>query len=166
MKTIAALIFAACIAGCSGSQKSARDSSAEAVEEVHGYEADFHPSDHDPDHAPVTGTPALNGHRPDSATGGEPSPNADEEYVQGFRVQVFSTSSIDAAKAKQAEARSYFPGEWFYMQYDPPAYKIRAGNFRQRFEADRFARLAAEKGFTDAWTVPEKVFKNPPSPPR
>lgn len=166
MKTMATVFFAAFIAGCGGVQQTARDSGAEAADDLHREEADFRPSDHDPDRAPATGGAATNGHRPDSAAAGDSSLYTDEEYVQGFRVQVFSTTSIDAAKARRAEAESYFPGELFYMQYDPPTYKIRAGNFRQRFEADRFARLAADKGFTDAWTVPEKVFKHPPSSPR
>jgi hypothetical protein len=166
MKTAITLLAAGFIAGCSGGQQAARDGSAESAEELHRYESDFRPSDHDPDRSPAHGGAATNGSRPDTSAGYDPSLSADEEYVQGFRVQLFSTTSIDAAKAKRAEAESYFPGEWFYMQYDPPTYKLRAGNFRQRFEADRFARLAAEKGFTDAWTVPEKVFKRSPSPPR
>jgi hypothetical protein len=165
MKTTLTILLATVLGGCSGGQQLPRDEKAEAAEELKQQEADFRPSDHDPD------LPRARGHGivllpSDSAEAAGPSHGADEEEIQGFRVQIFSTTNIDAAKAKQAEAESYFPGEWFYMQYDPPAYKIRAGNFRQRFEADRFARLAVEKGFTDAWTVPEKVFKHPPRPTR
>lgn len=166
MKFIAVMLLGAFVAGCSSVPEAVRDRNAEAAEELRRAEADFRPSDHDPDRAPVSGNGLTVGLRPDSAQAGDSSASNDEEEVQGFRVQIFSTTSIDAAKARKAEAESYFPGEWFYMQYDPPAYKIRAGNFRQRFEADRFARLAAEQGFTDAWTVPEKVFKHPSPPSR
>jgi hypothetical protein len=165
MKTLAAFLAAAFIAGCSGVDQTARDRGTEAADELHKYESEFRPSDHDPDRAAASGIGIPIGLRPDSSAAGDSSASSDEEEVQGFRVQIFSTTSIDAAKAKQAEAESYFPGVWFYMQYDPPTYKIRAGNFRQRFEADRFARLAADNGFTDAWTVPEKVFKHPAPPP-
>ena len=159
------ILVAAALGGCTGGQQLPRDEKAEVAEELKQQESDFRPSDHDPDltRARGRGIVLLPS---DSAAAGDTSSSTEEEEIQGFRVQIFSTTNIDAAKAKQSEAESYFPGEWFYMQYDPPTYKIRAGNFRQRFEADRFTRLAAEKGFTDSWTVPEKVFKHPPHPHR
>ncbi|MEW6509423.1 MAG: SPOR domain-containing protein [Bacteroidota bacterium] len=162
-----AMLFVLVLAGCAGSQQSQEEGDAAASETLRRYEADFRPSDHDP--APG------NAMQRDSAghlTGRETPVTADtaateaEEYVQGFRVQIFSTTNIDAAQARKTEAESYFPGEWIYLEYDPPTYKIRVGNFRARYEADRFARLAAEKGFADAWTVPEKVLRHPGTPPR
>jgi hypothetical protein len=87
------------------------------------------------------------------------------DQAPGYRVQLISTTSIDEAKARKLYAESLFPAEWFYLQYDPPTYKIRAGNFLIRFDADRFRSQAVERGFAGAWVVPEHVFKNPPPPP-
>ncbi len=81
--------------------------------------------------------------------------------VQGFRVQLFSTSEIDDANAKKAKAENSFPDEWFYVVYDQPTYKLRGGNFVNRTAADAFAKHLTGKGFPDAWTVPEKIVKNP-----
>jgi hypothetical protein len=86
--------------------------------------------------------------------------------VQGFRVQVFSSTSIDAVRTKREEFESLFPEEWFYVEHHAPSYKLRAGNFLNRFEADRFARTLADQGYTEAWAVPEKVFKSPGKRPQ
>lgn len=102
--------------------------------------------------------------------GESPLPTAGE-MVQGFRVQAFSTTNIDLASAKKADLEGMFPGEWFYMDYASPSYKIRAGNFLAKLDADRFARVMNDMGFADAWAVPERVYKSigrrptPPPPP-
>jgi hypothetical protein len=164
MKSIALLLIpAALLSACSPGRETTHESPAAAAGDAMGrFESDFRPSDHDtlpapPSHADA---PLLRQNRdnPGNAAAQE------GELVQGFRVQIYSTTDIDAAKAKKLEAESYFPSEWFYLQYDPPTYKIRGGNFLQRYEAERFVRLAAEKGFGDSWAVPEKVFKQAPPP--
>jgi hypothetical protein len=129
------------------------------------YEEDFQPADHDPD------IYVLLGEQRDSAQhrgNFQPSvtPTEPAEVVAGFRVQLLSSEDIDEARTKKAEAESLFPNEWIYMVYDPPTYKIRAGNFVARFEADRFLKQAIERGYKNAWIVPEKVFKNPLSAPQ
>jgi hypothetical protein len=85
--------------------------------------------------------------------------------VQGFRVQILSTASIDSANARLREAAEAFPSEWYYLEYDAPTYKVRAGNFLTKYEADRFAKQLIERGYKTAWTVPQRVYKNPPPPP-
>jgi len=150
------------IAGCSSSPESSRETSSPAPKDVLArWEADFRPSDHDT-------LPAALQRPGASRTGGDsdtlqasPGTGAESELVPGFRVQIFSTTDIDEANQKKAEAEADFPSEWFYMQYDPPTYKIRAGNFIERYEAERFARQAIDKGFTDSWAVPEKVLRQP-----
>jgi hypothetical protein len=167
MKLIALLFIpAALLSACSPGTEATHESPATGAQDAMGrYESDFRPSDHDtlpppPSHADA---PALRQNR--DIPGNAAAPEGEGELVQGFRVQIYSTTDIDAAKAKKLEAESYFPSEWFYLQYDPPTYKIRGGNFLQRYEAERFVRLAADKGFGDSWAVPEKVFKQPPPPP-
>jgi hypothetical protein len=95
-------------------------------------------------------------------TAGDSSTAISMELVQGFRVQVFSTLNIDLARMKKEEVELLMPEDWFYLEYDPPAYKIRGGNFTTRVDADRFARMLIEKGFADSWAVPQRVYKAPP----
>jgi hypothetical protein len=150
--------------GCGGRQEATRDSTADAGATLRGFEADFNPSSLDP----VPGGPARATH-PDSvsATSGHSgTPTASgAESVQGFRVQVFSTTNIDEANAKKATLEEAIPQERVYIEYDPPAYKIRAGNFLTRYDADRFVRFLSDRGFTGAWAVPQRVLKNPPPIP-
>ncbi|HTR99094.1 MAG TPA: SPOR domain-containing protein [Bacteroidota bacterium] len=166
MKRLAACaLLGALIAGCTSSPESTRSTPPPGPGDALGrWEADFRPSDHD-----TTGAPPLRPRVPgtDAASrdtlAGAPPPGGENELVPGFRVQIFSTTDIDEANQKKAEAEADFPAEWFYMVYDPPTYKIRGGNFIERYEAERFARQAIEKGFKDSWAVPEKVLRTPPS---
>ncbi len=126
-------------------------------------EESFNPSDYDP----VAPAPRRDttGH---VAPGIEALPKelapGDADRVPGYRVQLISTTSIDEANAKKLYAESLFPAEWFYLEYDPPTYKIRAGNFLVRFDAERFRALITARGFPGAWVVPDRVFNNPPLP--
>jgi hypothetical protein len=160
---LAVLLLAGCGAGGDASREPSRTAGGDPLIR---FESDFRPSDHDTLPAPPPHTVgALSQGKGEPA--GTPNPaGGEDELVPGFRVQIFATTDIDAAKAKKLEAESDFPSEWFYLQYDPPTYKIRGGNFIQRYEAERFVRLAVEKGFANSWSVPEKVFRQPPPPPR
>ena len=166
MKPAWIILAAALLAGCGTGRESASSGTPAPGSDLKAFEADFRPSDHDPRPAARPGSadhPVVHG---DPTAPADSTYTANEEFVQGFRVQIFSSPNIDLAKQKLAEAEVYFPGEWFYIQYDPPAYKIRAGNFLQRYEADRFGKLAVERGFNESWTVPEKVVKHPGPPQR
>jgi hypothetical protein len=157
---IAALVIS--LAGCGPSRDAAKEEAGKSTtEDVRRFESDFRPSDYDPD-------PEKNIHPSVTTSGVSDTPKTGEEspeQIQGYRVQIFQSASIDEAKAQKSAAESLFPLEWFYLQYDPPTYKVRAGNFASRFEADRFAKVMTEKGFPGSWAVPERVFKSPPNPP-
>jgi hypothetical protein len=106
----------------------------------------------------------------DSSIQVNPSPvETPNEYVSGFRVQIFSSTDIDEANGMKVAAEQRFPGEVFYVAYEPPTYKVRVGDFLQRYDADRLARTLREAGYSDSWIVPDRVLKNPqlkaPEPP-
>ena len=167
-------LFAACAlagalnAGCSSSPESSRTAPPPGPGDgLARWEADFRPSDHDTLSAPPPRAGVQGGSAGERDTLAASAPAGGESVlVPGFRVQIFSTTDIDEANQKKAEAEADFPAEWFYMQYDPPTYKIRGGNFLERYEAERFARQAIEKGFRDSWAVPEKVFRRVSPPDR
>jgi hypothetical protein len=158
------MIAAVTLVGCgAATDVTKRTEQPPPADDLTKYESDFRPSDHDPvvASAMTTDTAGTVSESTSSVEAGVPV-----EYVPGFRVQIFASTSIDAAKQKKQDAEALFPTEWFYIQYDPPTYKIRAGNFQQRYEAERFARQADQQGFKESWAVPERVLKNPPPPQR
>ncbi|MBP1691969.1 MAG: sporulation protein [Bacteroidetes bacterium] len=149
------------LSGC-GSTKEVKGSESKATQdEIRQFESTFQPSDYDPAKAqPADRHPRL----VDTSNvelADDLAVPANQETMQGFRVQVFSTTNIDVARVRKAEFEAAFPDEWFYVEYEAPTYKLRAGNFKNRFEADRFARTLTDQGFPEAWAVPEKVFKSP-----
>ncbi len=163
MRTILPLFLALTLAACAGTKQSQRPREEPTfAEQIVKYEASFRPSDYDPDATrqsrdTMAQRAATDSVAPDTLA-------STEELTQGFRVQLFSSMSIDEAKAKKTDVEEAFPGEWFYLEYDPPAYKVRAGNFLSRYEAEKFVKQLEEKGFPGAWTVPARVFRNPPEP--
>jgi hypothetical protein len=165
MKGTAAVAVVLCLAGCASSpQRSTDGREGGAPSALRQYENQFTPSDYDPDPGR-----AMNA-APDSGSSlhtvsADPTAPLHATMVPGFRVQLVATSSIDEVNTRKTQAEEAFPGEWFYIEFDPPSYKLRAGNFQTRFDADRFARTLAARGFGDAWTVPEHVFQSPPPPP-
>jgi hypothetical protein len=159
------IVFAALfMGGCASTRMPAEKAKETPGERMRRFEADFRPSDYD--RTPEREPGAVEG-RSEAPVDSTPAPVTAPapEQEPGFRIQIFSTTSIDEANARKAVAEEQFPNEWFYLEYDQPTYKIRAGNFRTRFAAERFLDQLTEKGFPGAWVVPEKVFKNPPPPP-
>ena len=165
MKALTIIAVIVVLSGCAPGKETVKSEGAtEEMAELHRYEATFAPSEYDQnveelfreakEAVETEGAPDL------------PVPSTQPpEIVSGFRVQIISSSNIDEAKQMKTAAESLFPGEWFYLVYDAPAYKLRVGNFLARFEADRFAKLLSEKGYKDAWVVPERVYRNPPPRP-
>jgi len=165
-KRLTPILFVLLLIGCGHSKETTRAGDArESGGAMSRYEEDFQPADHDPEIYALLGEQRDSTQHQDNF---QPSttPTQPTEVVAGFRVQLVSSEDIDGARTKMAEAESLFPNEWIYMVYDPPTYKIRAGNFVARFEADRFLKQAMEKGYKNAWIVPEKVFKNPIAAPQ
>ena len=161
------VVMAFIVAGCSGTKETStkRPAPAEGSSEADAYERTFSPADHDPDNRTAPNQGTQNG--PTSTVGFDSSAASESEMIQGFRVQLLATTDIDEVTSRKALLEQNFPTEWFYVEFDPPVYKLRAGNFATRYEADRFARTLAVQGFPDAWSVPARVLKNPPPvPPR
>ena len=149
------------IAGCSSSKDSAPGNGESAAGTMQRYEAEFDPTLYNPDVAPYLAEELPPRSEPVRTTAGVANPSP-SELVQGFRVQIYASTNIDQAADQKEIAEELFPEEWFYLVYDPPTYKIRAGNFLNRFEADRFLRDLRTEGFRDSWIVPDKILKNIP----
>jgi len=81
----------------------------------------------------------------------------EEEVVQGFRIQVFSSSGVDEAALMKDVVAGKFIGDSVYVVYDAPVYKIRVGDFVNRYEANQRLPEFTEKGYRDAWIVPDRI---------
>jgi hypothetical protein len=163
MKTLVAASLLFLLAGCSSRmERSAEPRSDEGLDVLRRYEAEFTPSDFDS----LRTTDSLAATHGNLSNAGNNSSVLDaSESMQGFRVQLLSTTNIDDATSMRSRAEAAFPDEWFYVEFDPPTYKLRAGNFHSRYDADRFARALSGKGFAEAWPVPARIVRNPPPPP-
>lgn len=83
---------------------------------------------------------------------------ADEEEIEGYRVQLISTRDEEEARAVLRNAVLSFD-EQVYREFHDPYYKIRVGDFRSRYEAVLLQEKAIAMGFTDAWVVRSKIKK-------
>jgi hypothetical protein len=83
----------------------------------------------------------------------------EEEVVQGFRIQVFSSSGVDEATLMKDILTKKFIGDSVYVVYDAPVYKVRVGDFLNRYEANQRLPEFMEKGYRDAWIVPDRIVQ-------
>lgn len=165
MRNVSLILIALFATACSGPKESQRTAEeSDSSEDLWRHEATFRPSEYDPNLETI-----LKGAVAGEGMGDKPVSTPDIprelELIPGFRVQLFSAQSIDEANEMKSEVEALFPDVQFYLVYDSPTYKIRGGNFLARFEADRFVKQLADRGYSDAWIVPEKVYKNPPPRP-
>jgi hypothetical protein len=163
MKQLPIIAVALLLSACGSTKEAAKPERTDSgyMDDLRKYEAQFRPSDYDVEIEAILKADKENTLK-EKETPAQTGQIRPQELVTGFRVQIYSSTNIDQANEKKAQAEARFPGEWFYIVYDPPTYKLRAGNFLARFEADRFAQHLAEEGYRDAWIVPERVYKNPP----
>jgi hypothetical protein len=159
MERIVIAVVVGVLASCSTTRES-EDDSKRGIS-LRESEASFRPSEFDqpvrdffPEHQGAA--------ERDTSSATANLPLQPPDLTQGYRVQIFATTTYDDATRMKAAVEAQFADEWFYLVYDAPTYKLRGGNFRERYEADRFARLLSEKGYKDGWVVPEKVHSNPP----
>ena len=85
-----------------------------------------------------------------------------DQSVMGFRLQLYSTTSLDEAERKRDELAAKLlefeqDAESISLVFDAPYYKIRYGNYLNRNDADLQRSVLQKIGLTDAWVVRDKV---------
>ena len=101
---------------------------------------------------------ALNNGAAGSSSGGGGSA-ATYSSSYGYRVQIYSGSSRGAAFNAQAKFNKEFPEMRTYIIYREPNFKVRAGDFRSRIEAERM-KEQLKAWFPVMFIISEKI--NPP----
>ena len=84
---------------------------------------------------------------------------ADGTTVNGFRVQIFTGENRKDAYSAQGKFLEEFPDIRTYIIYNEPNFKVRAGDFRTRLEAEKLQE-ELKKWFTGTFIITEKI--NPP----
>jgi hypothetical protein len=77
------------------------------------------------------------------------------KITQGYRIQAYATTNFKDAEKKKEDLLSVIDDP-IYVVYDPPYYKIRAGNFEKEEQAKDLKKVLEEMG-NDAWVVQSKV---------
>lgn len=81
-----------------------------------------------------------------------------DSEINGFRVQVYKTSTMLDSKEKQTLYVEMFGENNVKLIFEEPFYKIRVGNFRTRNEAENFQDELLKNGFRSTIVVPDKVI--------
>lgn len=84
----------------------------------------------------------------------------DSSY-NGYRVHVFTEIGNEAlahAQEVKAQFEKAFPDIPIYLTYVEPHFRLRAGDFRNRVEAEKYLRLIKPR-FKEAFVTQDKIFK-------
>ncbi|MGZ3767870.1 MAG: SPOR domain-containing protein [Mucilaginibacter sp.] len=85
----------------------------------------------------------------------------DAVTANGFRVQIYTGENRKDAYNAQAKFQEEFPDIRTYIIYNEPNFKVRAGDFRTRLEAEKLED-ELRKWFAGMFIISEKI--NPPKP--
>ncbi len=98
-------------------------------------------------------TPAPTTPPPTTPTKVTPPPSV----TYGYRVQILATSNKEKADMFAKEAQARFRDQKVYVEFIPPYYKVRVGDFITREEAEAFRAKAKSLGYFDAFIVESQI---------
>jgi hypothetical protein len=78
------------------------------------------------------------------------------QTVAGYQVQLLQTEDAKLARSTVREAILALNVDVETI-YEAPYYKIRAGRFVNRYDAEQLQNLATEKGYANCWVVRTQV---------
>ena len=90
-----------------------------------------------------------------------PDPVKRPSKIQGYRLQIFSASSQQAADQAQAKARQALQRDDIYVEFEPPFFKVRIGNFRSRKSAEALMKTVVASGYDTPFTVETMILVSP-----
>ncbi len=78
------------------------------------------------------------------------------EKIMGYRVQIFATLKKEKAQYIADQARRIL-SKSVYVEYVPPFYKVRVGDFRNREDAEEYRDYLRANGYPDAFVVETEI---------
>jgi len=82
--------------------------------------------------------------------------NKREPYNDGFRIQVYQSTERAEVFQWQSDLKKNFPDLKFYIEFHQPYFRLRVGNFRNRFEGLGLLSIIKES-FPHAYMVADHV---------
>lgn len=79
----------------------------------------------------------------------------------GFRIQVVNTNDRGKAFAAKTKAYQNFPELKAYLLYKAPFYKLKLGNFKERWEAEEYLDAIKQHFPSGIYIVPDTIEVNP-----
>ncbi|MBR9978205.1 MAG: SPOR domain-containing protein [Bacteroidetes bacterium] len=154
---LAVLGFAVLLLGCTASDESTR----KEEKSIQEHEQSFDPAEYRTEPVVTPETPEPVEEHP--AEEEQPLWVERTERVMGYRLQLFSTTDIDKAQDALVRIREdcrllNIDVGRIDMSFDAPYYKVRAGDFLNKTEADTARDMLHEAGLEDAWVVRDNVF--------
>ncbi|MEM8599695.1 MAG: SPOR domain-containing protein [Bacteroidota bacterium] len=165
------LVLGLVLAACSGTQKQDDPTDVPTLGETPGYET-FDPSPYDREPAAQTASGPVQHDVPDVLMAGQVEPPEPEgpRFVQGYRIQVFSSPDKAAADRVADNVEAWWRSvrrspsvpssmagnatpEVLYLQ---PYYRVRMGSFQYRDEAESALDFVRQR-FGDAFLMPERI---------
>ncbi|HSR37483.1 MAG TPA: SPOR domain-containing protein [Phnomibacter sp.] len=80
---------------------------------------------------------------------------------KGYRVMIINTNNRDLAYKMRGDVLRYFPNQAVYMAYQAPYFKLKAGDFIKREDAEKF-RKELSKYFTESFFIVSDIIKISP----
>lgn len=81
--------------------------------------------------------------------------------VKGFRLMIISTNNRDEAIAAKTRVYTYFPELKAYLWHQSPYYKVKAGNFKDRKEAEAYQKKLSSYFNKGVYIMNDIVELNP-----
>lgn len=75
----------------------------------------------------------------------------------GFRVQIIATDNLDDANTMNSEISSLIPNQRSYVNFEPPFYKVKIGDFTEISVANDMRFRLSQMGFTESKVVRESI---------
>ncbi len=82
--------------------------------------------------------------------------NRKKDFEEGYRIQINYTDVREEAYQTKGALYKDFPDLPSYVDYEPPYYKVRVGDFRTRLEATYYLQQVVA-GYSGAFIVKDKI---------
>jgi hypothetical protein len=92
----------------------------------------------------------------DELIGKQKEQNLVTQTMHGFRIQIYFGGNRQKANEVKTEINTKYPEVQAYLSYQQPNFKVRIGDYRNRFEAQKFLK-EIEGMFPTSFIVPDEV---------
>ncbi|MBT3604580.1 MAG: SPOR domain-containing protein [Candidatus Latescibacteria bacterium] len=81
--------------------------------------------------------------------------------TRGFRLQIFSASTRQAAEDARNRAKQQLSRDDIFIDFEPPYFKVRIGNFKTRKDAEKLRDTAKKQGYETPFVVETQIQTSP-----